>query len=73
MTETRREILEAALRLSEADRLIIANGLLDSLPDDVPGLSLDDPALAAELDRRSGEWDNAIPLERISKELGSAR
>lgn len=56
MPDSREEILNAALQLSEADRLVIANRLLDTLSEDVPGLAMDDPALAAELDRRSGGW-----------------
>ncbi|MBD3676365.1 MAG: hypothetical protein HUJ26_22880 [Planctomycetaceae bacterium] len=69
MLDSREEILNAALQLSEADRLVIANRLLDTLSADVPGLALDDPALAAELDRRSGDWENSIPWSELSRQL----
>lgn len=69
MLSSRDDILKAALQLSEADRLVLANQLLDTLPEAPPGLSLDDPALAKELDRRSGQWENAIPWSELRDKL----
>ena len=69
MPATRDEILNAALNLPESDRLVIASRLLDTLPDDPPGLSDDDPEFAAELDRRSGDLEGAVPWEQLRDEL----
>ena len=69
MSATRDEILDAALRLPEPDRLVIASRLMETLPDNLPGLSDDDPEFAAELDRRSGDLDGSIPWEQLRDEL----
>ena len=69
MVASRDEILQAALGLPEADRLVIANRLLDTLPADAPGLAMDDPALARELDRRSGQWENSVPWEELRSQF----
>jgi len=69
MSITRDDILEVALQLSEADRLTIVNRLLETLPDDPPGLSLDDVEFGEELERRSGDWDGAVPWEELKDEL----
>lgn len=69
MPVTRDEILEAALRLPEVDRLAIVNRLLETLPDDPPGLSDDDSAFAEELERRSNDWEGAVPWEQLRDEL----
>jgi putative addiction module component (TIGR02574 family) len=59
------EILTAALDLPEAERLYLAERLLASLPP-VPGiLSLDDPELYAELDRRSKDFKDAVRAEDL--------
>jgi hypothetical protein len=55
MQATPEEILEAALKLPETDRLVIANSLMETLPDEYAGLSIDDAGLREELDRR---WQN---------------
>lgn len=69
MPSTRDEILDAALQLPESDRLVIASRLMETLPDELPGLSEDDPDFAVELDRRSGDTDGAIPWEQLRDEL----
>ena len=43
---------DAAMQLPEADRLTLASRLMESLPPEGITVSLDDPELAAELDRR---------------------
>jgi putative addiction module component (TIGR02574 family) len=73
MSATRDEILTAALQLSESDRLAIVNRLLDTLPADAPDLAVDDPDLAEELQRRSGDWDGAVPWDELRDELRSDR
>lgn len=54
---------------AEVDRLVIATWLMEALPDELPGLSDDAPDFAAELDRRSGDVDGAIPWEQLRDEL----
>ena len=71
MSATRDEILTAALALSESDRLAIVNRLLQTLPADVPDVAVDDPDFAEELERRSGDWDGAVPWEQLRDELRS--
>jgi hypothetical protein len=61
----RDEILKSALELAETDRLLIAERLLDTLPEDVPGLSVDDPDLLEELERRSQDTSGAIPVSEL--------
>jgi hypothetical protein len=70
MSSTRDEVLQAALLLPEADRVLIVNRLLDTLPDNLSGIVYDDPEFAAELERRSGDWKGAVPWEELKKELG---
>ncbi len=69
MPTTRDEILEAALQLSEADRLVIASEFLETLPKDLPGLAMADPGLMAELERRSGDLEGSIPWEQLRDSL----
>ncbi|MGC1275132.1 MAG: addiction module protein [Planctomycetaceae bacterium] len=56
MPASREEVLNAALVLPESDRLAIAVRLMESLPDNQPGLP-DDDDLYAELERRSADFD----------------
>ena len=63
------DIVKAALQLSEQERLDIASRLLETLPDEPPGLSADSPEFFAELERRSGEWEGAIPWEEVRDSL----
>jgi hypothetical protein len=64
----RDEILDAALKLSESDRLVIATRLLDTLPDDLPGLSEDDPEFLDELERRAKDTEGSIPAADLWKQ-----
>jgi hypothetical protein len=61
-------ILEAALSLPEGDRLDLAHRLLDTLPPEPDLLSLDDPNLIEELDRRVADDSGAIPWSELKKE-----
>lgn len=67
MSPSRDEILLAALALSEEDRFHIADGLFESLPDEPPGLSIDDPDFIAELDRRAADKDGWVPYSELWK------
>jgi hypothetical protein len=69
MQATRDEILKAALQLSEADRLAIANELMDTLPEDAPGLRDDDPEFTQELERRSGDLEGSMTWEELREEF----
>ena len=69
MSITPDEILDAALQLAEGDRLAIVNRLLESLPEDPPGLVLDEDEFANELQRRSGDQEGAVPWEQLREEL----
>jgi len=60
MTGDSQTLLDAALQLPEADRLALASCLLESLPP-AATLSVDDPNLIAELDRRFADADGAVP------------
>ena len=61
MDLTSQSIYDAALRLSEEDRLELAVHLLDSLPEDAGMLSFNDPNLLEELERRSADKEAQYP------------
>lgn len=65
----RDEVFNAALRLSESDRLDLASRLLETLPDDLPGLDSDDPEFAEELLRRSGDTAGSVAWNDLRNEL----
>jgi putative addiction module component (TIGR02574 family) len=71
MTATAKSLLESALALPEAERMVIVEGLLESLPED--SVELDDEAFAQELQRRSDEMDKdpsaCIPWSEVKKML----
>lgn len=58
-------LLSAALSLSEPEREALVYELLETLSNNLPGLSLDDPSFESEIRRRSGDWDGAVPAEEI--------
>jgi hypothetical protein len=62
---SRQDILEAALRLPGADRLVIVNSLMDTLPADPDVAMEDDPEFLAELDRRANDPVPNIPAADI--------
>lgn len=61
-------VLEAALQLSQEDRWALVSRLLESLPAEAPALSIDDPNLIAELDRRFADPDGAVPWSELQAE-----
>ena len=65
MATSPHEIIDAALKLPESDRLLIAVRLLETLPDDYPGLSDDDAGFLDELERRAGDTEQTIPLNEL--------
>ena len=68
MASNPNEIIDAALKLSESDRLLIAARLLETLPDDYPGLSEDESGFLDELERRARDTEPTIPVSDIWKQ-----
>lgn len=62
MASSPNEIIDAALKLPESDRLLIATRLLETLPDDYPSLSEDDPGFLDELEYRAGDSEPTFPV-----------
>jgi hypothetical protein len=54
-------IYEAAVRLPEGQRLDLVSRIMDSLPGPPGLLSIDDPNLIQELDRRSADDAGSVP------------
>jgi hypothetical protein len=67
MASNPKEIIDAALQLSESDRLLIAARLLETLPDDFPGLSEDEAGFLDELERRASDTEPTIPIADLWK------
>lgn len=63
------DLFDAALKLPEDERLILASRLLETVPDEPCGLSLDDPDLVEELKRRSTDREGTIPWSKVRDEL----
>jgi putative addiction module component (TIGR02574 family) len=63
------DILQAALSLSLEDRLLMAEELLGTLPEDRDLLSLQDPGIIQELDRRWNDGEARISWEEVRAEL----
>ena len=61
-------ILEAAMMLPENERLTLVFRLMDSLPSEDITMSVDDPAMQAELDRRYADRDGGIPWSELRAE-----
>lgn len=71
MPTTRNEVLTAALLLSESDRLVLIGELLETMPDELPFNDSDQAEFHAELERRSTDWQGAVPWEQLRDELSS--
>lgn len=69
MESTTEAILGAALKLPEDERLLLASRLLETVPDEPCGLSLDDPDLLEELTRRSADQEGAFPWSQARGDL----
>lgn len=65
MPTTVDEIIDAAILLGEAERFQVVTRLLDTLPNDPPGLSVDDPTFLDELERRVDELDDSVPQSQL--------
>jgi len=58
-------IFDAAMNLPEPERLVLVTRLMDTLPPDEEGLSMDDPELLEELDRRWNDGSKRIPWSEL--------
>lgn len=65
MSTTRNEVLAAAMRLPEDERLEIIDRLMETLADELPGLSDNDPELPDELLRRSRDRDGGVAWSQL--------
>jgi putative addiction module component (TIGR02574 family) len=61
-------IFDAASKLPEDARLELVTRLMDTLPSPPHLLSLDDPNLLEELDRRAAEDSGSIPWSDLKNE-----
>jgi hypothetical protein len=61
-------IIEAAMLLPEDERATIALRLLETMPDEDVTLSIDDPTLVEELDRRFADGAKLIPWSELRAE-----
>ena len=73
MSVSHDEILKSALSLSEADRILLATELLNSVDEPMPGMSIDDPKLLDELKRRRDSMDNSISASELFSRLDAIR
>ncbi|AMV35297.1 hypothetical protein VN12_24440 [Pirellula sp. SH-Sr6A] len=67
------EILKSALSLPEADRVILATEILDSVKEPMPGMSIDDPNLLDELKRRRASMDDSVSASELFARLDEIR
>jgi hypothetical protein len=68
MQLTTETIFEAALKLSECERLELVNRLMDTLPGPPNLLCVDDPGFLEELDRRAADDSSSIPWSVLKNE-----
>lgn len=66
---TSQEILNSALQLPESERLFIASRILETLPDEVTMGAQNEDDYVAELERRAGDWQGAIPWSELRASL----
>jgi hypothetical protein len=59
------KILKDAMELPDSERFFVATRLLESLPSDSEELSLDDPDLIDELDRRFNDLSGLVPADEL--------
>jgi putative addiction module component (TIGR02574 family) len=68
MELTADNIFEAAAKLPENERMELVTRLMDTLPPEPDLLSLDDPNLIEELNRRAADDSGAIPWSQLKNE-----
>lgn len=65
----REDILKSAMQLTEADRILLAEDLLELSPEEPFGWSLDDPALVEQLEIRAKDEIVPISLKDVKAQL----
>ena len=65
----REQLLKSAMELSEADRLLLATELMETVSEDSPGWSIHDPEFHAEIERRAADGSPGIPWETVQAQL----
>jgi len=73
MSAAHDEILTSVLSLPEADRILLATEILDSVAEPMPGMSIDDSNLAEELNRRHASMDDSISASELFSRLDEIR
>ena len=72
MSDSAANVLSAALKLPESERIVVLEGLLAALP--APGIwDADDPSFIQELERRSADGSPGVPWEEVKRQWGQAR
>jgi hypothetical protein len=66
---THNQILQFAMSLPESERITLATELLDSLAGTAPGLAMNSPDFAIELDRRLHDTTPVVPWSEVQKLL----
>ncbi len=61
-------IFEAAMKLPENERLAVVSRLMETLPPEDSCLSVDDPALMDELDRRFQDREGCVSWPELRTE-----
>lgn len=69
MLATHAEILKNALTLPEQLRIQLATELIESVAGAPPGLSVDDPGFAAEMERRLTDGSQPIVWDEVRRQL----
>ena len=62
-------IFQAAIQLPEDERLTLVSRILETMPEEPVGLSIDTPDLIEELSRRSADLDGAMTWSQLRKEI----
>ena len=73
MSVSHDEILKSALSLPEADRVVLATEILDSVKEPMPGMSIDDPNLLDELKRRRASMSDSVSVPELFSRLDEIR
>jgi hypothetical protein len=69
MSVTREDVLRSAMELSDTDRVLLATELMETVADDLPGCSIDDPKFTEELNRRISDGSPGSPWETVQAQL----
>lgn len=63
------ELLAELIKLPIDERRVLIKKAIESMPPEQMGSWTDDPEFLAELDRRSGDLEGAIPWEELRESL----